>query len=52
MHAVKKKTVVLFIFTVETNIPDEFSPFIHKKQRDDVKHICVLERHDREDLFT
>lgn len=29
-------------FTVKTNIPDEFSPLIHKKQRDYIKHICAL----------
>lgn len=39
-------------FTAETNIPDEFSPLIHKKQRDYVKNICFLERQSGEELFT
>lgn len=29
-------------FTVKTNIPDKFSPLIHKKQRNYIKHICAL----------
>lgn len=28
--------------TVKTNIPDKFSPLIHKKQRNYIKHICAL----------
>lgn len=38
-------------FTVGTNIPDEFSPLINKKQRDYVKYIGALERQTREDLL-
>lgn len=49
---VTTNTVMSFSsFNVETNIPDEFSPLIHKEKRDYVKYICALESQTTEDLL-
>lgn len=50
---VTTNTVMSFSsFTVESNIPDEFSPLIHKEKRDYVKYICALERQTEDLLYS